>query len=262
MLSPEQKRHFEVFGFLVLRRLFDDEEMCRMKQEAYDVFLEDREGRPFTGLERQTVTHLFLRRPFLDSVVDDDRIHGIASDLLGEDYILDGTEGHLFAEDTQWHGGDDRFCILRNIKIALYLEPLAADSGCLRIIPGSHVSPFVDTLKPLKKQYFDQSYRPFGLTGPELYGHVIESRPGDVVVFPEEIFHAAFHGGSGRAQLAINFAANPVSDEQVSFVRGLYDRPTNRAFMPPPTYIDSDRPRLRNMVSRLCELGFEPYDGR
>lgn len=262
MLSSEQKRHFEVFGFLVLRRLFDDEEMQWMAQEAHDVFLEEREGRPFEGPERQTVTHLFTRRPFLDGVVDDDRIHGIASGLLGPDYILDSTEGHLFAEDTQWHGGDDRFCILRNIKIALYLEPLTAESGCLRIMPGSHISPYVDSLKPLKKQYFDQSYLPFGLTGPELHGHMVETNPGDVAVFPEEIFHAAFNGSVGRAQLTINFAANPVTDEQVAFVRGLYDRPTNRAFLPPPEYIESDRPRLRSMVSRLCKLGFQPYDGR
>ena len=38
MLSSEQKRHFEVFGFLVLRRLFDDEEMQWMAQRQQEQF--------------------------------------------------------------------------------------------------------------------------------------------------------------------------------------------------------------------------------
>ncbi len=258
MLTSEQKKHFEVFGFLALRGLFSEKEMAIITQEAQEIFLEERNGRPFAGTERQKVDSMFPLRPFLDRVVDDDRIHGIACDLLGSDYILDSTEGNVFAEDTQWHGGDDRFCVLRNIKIAFYLESLKADSGCLRVMPGSHVPPYVDSLKPLKKQFFDQSFRPFGLSGPELSGHVIETQPGDILVFPEELFHATFHGKAGRAQLAINFAANPVTEKQIEFVKSLYNRPGNTAFRPPKSYINSDRPRLRRMVSRLCELGFEP----
>ena len=258
MLTPQQKRHFEVFGFLALRGLFDESEMAIITQEAHEVFLEERNGQPFAGTERQKVGNMFPMRPFLDRVVDDDRIHGIACGLLGSDYILDSTEGNVFAEDTQWHGGDGRFRILRSIKIGIYLEPLKANSGCLRVMPGSHVPPFVDALKPLKKQFVDQSFRPFALNGPELLGHVIETQPGDVLVFPEELFHASFHGKPGRVQLAINFAANPVTQRQIDFVKGLYNRPGNTAFRPPRSYIDSDRTRLRRMVSRLRELGFEP----
>ena len=91
MLTDAQKEHFEVFGYLVLRRLFDREEAETIRREAYDVFLEQRHGRPFDGSERQTIKHLFTMRPFLDRVVDDDRILHIACDLLGEDYVLVGT---------------------------------------------------------------------------------------------------------------------------------------------------------------------------
>ena len=120
------------------------------------------------------------------------------------------------------------------------------------------MSPYVDLLKPLKKQYFDPDFRPFGASGPELPACAIETEPGDVLVFPEEIYHGAFNGAIGRTQLAVNFAANPVSEEQVAFVKALYDRPQNTSFVPPRAYVDSERPRLRRMVSRLLELGFEP----
>lgn len=78
VLTLGQKQHFEVFGFLVLRRLFDEDEMATIREEAYSVFLEERQGRPFEGQERQSVYDLFTKRFSLDRVVDDDRIHGIA----------------------------------------------------------------------------------------------------------------------------------------------------------------------------------------
>ena len=39
------------------------------------------------------------------SLMSDDRIYGIGEDLLGPDFVLDGTEGHQHVGDTHWHGG-------------------------------------------------------------------------------------------------------------------------------------------------------------
>ncbi len=52
MLTSEQKKHFEVFGFLALRGLFSEKEMAIITQEAQEIFLEERNGRPFAGTER------------------------------------------------------------------------------------------------------------------------------------------------------------------------------------------------------------------
>ena len=77
-----------------------------------------------------------------------------------------------------------------------------------------------------------------------------------MVVFTENLLHATFGGGPGRHQHAINFIANPKTDEQLAFLRQLYER-HRFGFLPAESYINSDRPRLRRIVLRLVELGFE-----
>ena len=95
MLTSDQIAHFETFGFLVLRQLFTPEEITIMKREAEEIYYEDRGGEPFTGEETQSVQPFFERKPYLSQLVDDDRIYSIGEDLMGPDFILDGTEGRM-----------------------------------------------------------------------------------------------------------------------------------------------------------------------
>ena len=257
MLSPEQIAHFEAFGFLLLRRLLDPGEAATLKREAEEVFDEDRGGRTFAGETTEYVQPFFERRPFLFSLLDDDRIHGIGVDLLGPDFVLDQTEGRLRVEPTPWHAGDRFHSGLRWIKIGFYPEPLTRDSGCLRVVPGSHIPCDPDPLSPLRQTGMDPDFRPFGLA-PEEIPHVpLEVEPGDIVVFTECVLHGAFGGRPGRHQHAINFFSNPRTDAQVAEVRDIHDR-TRWSVRPTEATLNSKRPRIRRMISRLVELGFEP----
>ena len=74
MLTPEQKAHFDTFGFLVFRQLFSQEEIAIMKRESVEIFDEDRGGEPFTGDAQEQIVPFFERRPFLSTLADDDRI--------------------------------------------------------------------------------------------------------------------------------------------------------------------------------------------
>ena len=103
----------------------------------------------------------------------------------------------------------------------------------------------------------DPTAMPFGVAGADVPSVVIESQPGDVIVFPEHYGMARLVVPPGRSQHAINFMANPVTVEQVAYVKGLYEG-WNFSLHPAAEMINSDRPRLRRMVSRLVELGFGP----
>ena len=87
MLSPEQIAHFGSFGFLVLKQLFTPDETAVIKQEANEIFQEDREGRPFGGEERY-IQPFFERKPFLSSLPADDRIYSLGEQLLGPNYVV------------------------------------------------------------------------------------------------------------------------------------------------------------------------------
>ena len=80
-----------------------------------------------------------------------------------------------------------------------------------------------------------------------------------MVAFKENTLHASFGGAPGRHQHAINFAENPKTDEQVAQIKSIAERMTY-SFRPARSYIDSDRPRIRRMVSKLVEWGFEPLE--
>ena len=94
MLTPGQVAHFETFGFLILRQVFDADEVSIIKREADEIFAEDRNGGP-VGDMTQSVQPFFERRPYLSTLVDDDRIYEIGVDLLGPDFILIQTRGQV-----------------------------------------------------------------------------------------------------------------------------------------------------------------------
>ena len=94
--------------------------------------------------------------------------------------IPDGNWGQLFA-----------------CKIAFYLDPVTRDSGCLRVIPGSHKPEhFVraNTIHPA------HAMEDFGVAPRDFPGNMpLESNPGDLVIFNHDLYHAAFGGSAAGA---------------------------------------------------------------
>ena len=88
------------------------------------------------------------------------------------------------------------------------------------------------------------------------YTVALETQPGDVVVFNHRIKHASFGGGDGRHQHALSFMANPKTDAEMAAVRTHYEK-AKYGLHPAESYVHSDRPRIRRMVSTLVEWGFE-----
>ena len=259
MLTAEQKAHWETFGFLMLPQLFTSEEVSLMRGEAINLLDEARDSQPFEGAESQTVMPFFERRPSLIGLLEDDRIYETVEDLLGPGFILVLTEAHLSVGDTQWHGGSRTRGVLPNVKMGIYLESVTRDNGCLRVIPGSHRSPLFESLASLKPQFDDPSTTPLGVVGPDVPSVALESEPGDLVVFLEEVCHAAFGGRIGRPRIALNFDAAPSTDARIENIRTEYAK-TVYMYRPAKSLLESDRPRLRSMVTPLVDLGFETYD--
>ena len=255
MLTKEQTAHFEAFGFVVLRKLLSSEEMDTFTREANEIFEEKLGVVPSEMTERGKVEPFFEHRPFLNSLLDDDRIYMVAEQLLGADFVLDESEGNLHVGDTAWHGGNS-WHILRWIKFGFYLEPLTRDTGGLRAIPGSHLPGEPDLYAPFRTGK-PASEPILGMPQSEIPSVALEIEPGDVIVFTEAMLHASFGGRPGRHQHAVSYFANPTTEAEIERVHDVARRlpPTGR---PLEMHIDSDRPRVRRMVSRLLELGFEP----
>ena len=258
MLTDAQVAHFQTFGFLVLRNAFSSAEMDVIRDHFDEVMTANRDGTPFDGAKTQTVLWFVEQNPELARLAEDDRIYGPVGQLLGEDFIWVLSDGNLYVDDTQWHGGsgqsEERSTALsKHIKVAIYPDALTRETGALRVIPGSHITEYQEHLKVLTAQYEDPDARPLGFSGPGVPSLALESNPGDVVFFSERLCHTAF-GGHNRRMFTLIYYEEPKTLEQVEWLRQ-YQTKTTAMFHPHESFLKSSRPRIRRMVEPYVELG-------
>jgi hypothetical protein len=262
MLTPEQVAHFEAFGFILLKQAFSSAETAGITREFESVLAEDRGGQPFTGEKRQAVLGFLERRPLLARLVETDIIYQAMEQLLGPNFVWVGSDGNLYVGDTHWHP-DSGQPAYRFIKVAFYLDPVTRDTGALRVIPGSHRPPLYDDLKLLSGAK-DPTATPFGVAWRDVPNYALESQPGDVVMFNQATWHAAFGGKTGRRMFTLNFAAAPTLPEHEARLRKVYNSNLEFAKTMQGTpadhiyedgFLHSDRPRVRSMTAKLLELG-------
>jgi ectoine hydroxylase-related dioxygenase (phytanoyl-CoA dioxygenase family) len=152
------------------------------------------------------------------------------------------------------------------IKVIFYLDPVDKDTGCLRVIPGSHRPPLNTDVVPLTRQRSDPSVIPFAVSPRDVPCFPLESQPGDVVFFNQKLWHAAFGGRTGRRMFTLNFAAKPTTDAHIAYLQRVYQgnlrniermQFTQRERVHEESFLNSDRPRIRGMTAKLIELGFK-----
>ena len=260
MITSQQKAHWETFGFFILRQLFTPDEVNVMRKAAIEIINQEGGGNAFNSDPGFGSGAFLERHPVLANWIDDDRIYSIMETLLGPDFILEHTGGAVIRGDTPWHGGPPpgTHKPMTHGKVAMYFDSLRKESGCLRVIPGSHRRPFGSDLAPIYHEADQPQPMVFGVADEDIPSVALESDPGDVIVFTEPVFHGAFGSKIGRLQITAEFNSNPTSDEQVRDLLEFHDKAT-WSFHPSETYINSDRPRIRRMVTRLLELGCTPF---
>lgn len=267
MLTDRQRAHFDVFGFLVFRQAFSPEETARISSTFDRVLEEDRQGRPFEGHKRQAVTGFVEREEELTRLLEDDRIYPVIEQLLGPGFVWIGSDGNLYVGDTGWHpdGRHLEHQAYRWIKVAFYLDPVRRDTGCLRVIPGSHRGTLHQALKE-RWPKSDAAESPYGISGAEVPAFPLESDPGDVVLFDQSLWHASFGGRTGRRMFTLNFGAKPQAEadyenlrsthaKNLGFIADMQYTQTGRVYT--DAFLESGSPRIRSMVAELLEMGLK-----
>jgi len=253
MFTDEQLDHWFTFGFLVERSLFSMDEIDEMRREFDLVMNEELGGQTFDGQKTKTVLWFVERRSKLACLVEDDRIYERVEQILGPGILWALSDGNYYVGDTQWHGGNGEPVVLEHIKVAIYPDSVTNDIGCLRVIPGSQHLEFQKRLKTLNTQCGTSTNIPLGITGENVPAFPLESDPGDVVFFSENLWHGSFGGRSGRRMFTLIYSANPDTDEKRDWLRE-YRKSTVAMYKPHESFVNSDRPRIRSMVDTYAEL--------
>ncbi len=245
--------YFNAFGFIKLKHLFDEATMKKVTNVADRLWKNDFGGppKPDTSLQQDRFVE---RSKTLISLIDDPRLFDGLQQILGRKLIFCGSEGNYGVAGSpsahHWHAdrpGAAELTYLR-IKVMLYLSPMTKANGALRVIPGSHREPLHQTLLPFNQRHTETSPVFFGQDGSKIPAYIIETNPGDVILFSQTLFHAVyFTEHPNRRYIALKYASWPQNYFQFASLQ----RWQSNVFQPAPQLRNSKRPRLRSMVEPI-----------
>src|SRR5262245_20702906 len=127
--------YFRTFGFLVLPQFFDPGPLsAEIDQVLQDGLLSASEVSRYDGIQFQYVPMMTARTPASLSLVD--RTEAVAATLLEGSVMPTRAKAVRYFGNTPWH--TDSELPLASVGFAAYLEPTTAETGSLRVLPGSH----------------------------------------------------------------------------------------------------------------------------
>src|SRR6478672_628949 len=132
-LTNQQLAFFETFGFLAFPGLLADR-IQQITDEFEAIWAANgggHNGAAHDGIARSCSVQFIDQSAYLSTLLDDPRIHGIATSILGDDFNYMGSDGNFYSGDTRWHS-DGWHPQMRHIKLAFYLDHLTANTGALR----------------------------------------------------------------------------------------------------------------------------------
>ena len=225
-LTTDEVAQFDALGFVIRRGAFGSAEVAAAVRELESVCA-DFLGHAPGGGDVVWKPRFVERSRALTDLVADDRVYLAVCDLLGDDVLWSGSECMWSFDDSladhDWHadGGwlPEQTAPFR-LKVMLYLDPLRADTGALRVIPGSHRSLLHESLLPFNDASAPGgSRRYFGRSGADVPAHAIETDPGDVVFFNNWLFHSVYGKVRPRRAIILKFVSMPRTERHRAVVR-------------------------------------------
>lgn len=209
-LTLQQRTFFDTFGYLVLPDLLT-QDVPWIVQGFEELFAQRPEKHDGT---RRTIAGTDSSER-LCALLDHPKVVGVAASLMGDDFNYLGGDANYYVGDTGWHS-DGWHDVGLFVKMAFYLDPVTRDTGCLRVVPGSHWvgNPWLDALRRV-----GQAEQHFGIAGCDVPSVALESRPGDVVVFNHNLQHAAFGGGNQRRMFTLNLSRRAQNSAELRELR-------------------------------------------
>jgi hypothetical protein len=229
MLISHDTEFFKVFGFLKIPGFFSKHEVELMAEE-YETGLSTAVPlyNSAVGLRGQmNWSNMQPQMPLLASMLEEGRLLKVARTLVGDGTVGVMSNGNFFSgRFTEWHA-DTSVSGFRSVKFAAYLDPLEGESGALRVIPGSHRSPWHEELLPIgMKKSLKEVGNPdakgvsaYSVT--EIPAHICSTNPGDLLAFDLKLWHASWNGSSRRRMLSFTYFDKPQSDNELESWRAV-----------------------------------------
>jgi hypothetical protein len=207
-LTQQQKDFFDTFGYLALPGVMKDD--IGWLTEEFEAVFRDHDAQ-HDGSIRSILVPFIDQRERLCTLLDHPTIVAVAAGLLGPDFNYAAGDGNFYTGDTGWHS-DGWHDVGKFIKIAFYLDPVTRDTGCLRVIPGTHRRDMANW----DSRQAANSEDLWGMPQNEVPAVALETQPGDLVVFNHNIMHASFGGSARRRMFTMNLCGHCHTAEEIA----------------------------------------------
>ena len=248
LLTAAQVEFFNTFGYLVVRQLLSAAEVDRITAGFEWSIQNHGGGSDHDGSSRTMFGGPIEHTPEMCALLDHPGILGLIGGGTGADFNYCSGDGNYYSGDTLWHPDGD-WGQLWATKTTFYLDPVGRESGCLRVIPGSH---HPDHFVRKNKITVNDAETLHGIAADEFPGQIaLESDPGDVVIFTEAATHGTLPSQADHQRRSFLLRFSPGN---LAYAKGyLPDWPENilskltaeqRAVFEPPYHKRLDRPTL------------------
>jgi Phytanoyl-CoA dioxygenase (PhyH) len=208
VLSHQQILHFRTFGYVTLRGLLSPVEAATLRKEVTGALADAfgkiaAEPNDLGGIRGDYLPLAANRAPFsLALIADDPRTFLSSAELLGSPTVPSVGIATCFTGNSTWHSrqGPD----IGGVTFWADLDPRTAETGALRLVPGSH-------LREFERQLCEYRAAEPAMSG---FGHwewphvVVATEPGDVVAFHAHLMNCA-QGGTPRLSWTIGYLPWP-----------------------------------------------------
>jgi len=210
-VNAEHLARFAQSGFVVLRRAFDPLPLTGECRRALSEAFLPNDSLQVLAQGSGTVSFQYVpvmceSTPLSLGLLDHFALD--AAKLLGRAVLPGRAKVTRYYGDTGWHRDSERD--LGSVAFVAYLDATSAQTGVFRVLPGSHT----DTDRPIPDASSGDA--------PDL-GEVIETEPGDVIVFDEHIIHGSTGGGE-RCQWRVDFVIDPLGPDEEELVKTNFEQ--------------------------------------
>jgi ectoine hydroxylase-related dioxygenase (phytanoyl-CoA dioxygenase family) len=149
MLTAQQIRHYAHNGFLVVEKLFDEQQVARALRAIDELLSPDNADRPYE-LEPQdgnTVRRIWSptqRHEVFRQMAAEPRLLDCIEKLIGPDILFHysklNMKGPKVGSVVEWHQDFSYYPHTNSdlLTALIFLDDARHDNGCLRVVPGSH----------------------------------------------------------------------------------------------------------------------------
>ena len=261
-LTPDQLRFFKTFGYLVLRQFLGADDLDHLARDLEEGLAAQYPPERHDGSERLWTRLTDEGTPYGAALMEDPRFLTPAQQLCGEDVLGIGVDVNRYVGTTSWHPDTPDETRIA-VKYIFYLDPVDTDTGCLRVIPGSHL------LRGAERNAFSDAVGEMALQ--DVPCQAVATEPGDVIAYDIRTWHASYGGNNNRRAWNLDYFRNPQSPDEIeemrafglSQVNSITHHKPRRRYNYSRNWLDNPHksPARQRWIDRFNEIGYLDQPG-